>query len=480
MKRREQAKFMLAETLAKKRMRISKAAQGGGSDPQHNAAVRRFARDKARELKKQIVDNNQRLKMNQSALMRDRIPSPLLDSLDPDRAGRWRRILARKYRSEYLRLKLTSLNFLDDPIGTIENICALSKIDCEEVNAFLDFDDPYCYDIGAFLVISEVWHQLSPIYRGGRMSAPIQKVLDTVGVGRDLGIRLLGVSDHEDIWPFEMRRRRPRGTTQSPTAQLRPQGREQLNDKLVELMDEWLAVASENAPNVPDDVMWELTLEGKANIANMVGEILDNAERHSSGDGDGDWTMAAFMAKRSEDGQPDAMKCYLAFLSVGRSIAQTIERAPAQTQEFCNRYAVQHARKGQSRDTLITIAALQDGVTSAHEAVSNRRGGTGLQDTLDLIGDLGGAPDPGADARVTIVSGKSCIRLRHPILVGRSDGNNRRVQWCNQANDPRYPPDRDIAFDLPAHFAGTLVSVAFTLDPGLFVPESEHDGQDDD
>lgn len=472
----EVAKFILAETLAEKRRKITKASQGRGADPQHNAAIRRFAREKARALKKEIVASKRSLTLNRSALMRDRAPSPLLDSLDPDRATRWRRIVARRYRSEFPRLKLTSLNFLDDPVGTIESICALSKVDCEEVNAYLDFDDPYCYDIGAFLVVSEVWHQLSPIFRGGRMSAPIQKVLDTVGLGRDLGIRLLGVADHGDIWPFEMRRRRLRGTTQSPTAQLHPQGREQLNDKLVELMDEWLAVASDNALNVPPDVVWELTGEGKSNIANMVGEILDNAERHSSGDGDGDWTMAAFMVKRAQEGQPDAMKCYLAFLSVGRSIAETIEHAPVQTKEFCNRYASQHARVGQSRATLVTIAALQDGVTSAQDAYLNRRGGTGLQESLDLIGALGGAPNPEADARVTIVSGKSCIRLRHPILVGCRDGRNRRVQWCNQSNDPKYPPDRDIAFDLPAHFAGTLVSVAFTLDPGLFVPESEHDG----
>jgi len=37
-----------------------------------------------------------------------------------------------------------------------------------------------------------------------------------------------------------------------------------------------------------------------------------------------------------------------------------------------------------------------------------------------------------------------------------------------------------VAFDLPAHFAGTLVSVAFTLDPGLFLPEDSNDGQADD
>ncbi|MGE7205317.1 hypothetical protein ACQKJZ_06520 [Sphingomonas sp. NPDC019816] len=223
---------------------------------------------------------------------------------------------------------------------------------------------------------------------------------------------------------------------------------------------------------------WELTQDGKSNIANMVGEILDNAERHSVVGGDGDWTMAAFMMKAP--GEQSAMRCHLAFLSVGRSIAETITTAPDRMRAYCEGYARGHSKCGRSRDTLVTIAALQDGVTSSHSANDGNRGGTGLQDTLELIGGLAGVPDPNADVAVTIVSGKSCIRLRHPILVGQRDGKNRRVQWCNAANDPQYPPDADVAFDLPAHFAGTLVSVAFTLDPGLFVPEGSHDGQADD
>ena len=311
------------------------------------------------------------------------------------------------------------------------------------------------------------------------MGRPVQKVLDAVGLGRDLNITLNGVRDHTNIWPFEIRRRRTRGTTTSATAQLQPQGREQLNDKLIELIDQWLAVASENTEGVPDDVEWVLTGEGKSNIANMVGEILDNAERHSSPGGDGDWTMAAFMAKREEDGRPPAMKCYLSFLSVGTSIAETIQGAPERMREFCNNYAARHSRSGTSYETLLTIAALQDGITSARDAALNKRGGTGLQDTLDFIGELGGAPRTEADVRVTIISGKSCIRLRHPILVGRPDAKGRRVQWCNAVNDPLYPPNSDIAFDLPAHFSGTLVGVAFTLDPSIFVPEGD-DGHGND
>lgn len=466
--------------MERKRVKIVRAAQGKGGNSRHNAGIKRFANDRARRLKKSLIQQKRGgIGLKHSTLMQDRVASPLLDRIDTGRPASWKRVISRRYQSTPTRLSLENFNFLDDPIGTIETLHALSRVESEEFNACLDFNDSHCDDIGAFLVVAEIWQQLSPVFQGGKMNKSVQKVFDAVGLRSELRIGLPAVDNHRDIWPFPIRRRRPTGTTRSPTAQLRPQGRERLNDELIELMNEWLAVASEYAPGVPDDIEWSLTGDGKAHIANMIGEVLDNAERHSAARGDGDWSMAAFMARRDKPGGGDAMKCYIAFLSVGRSIAETIETAPAPTREFCERYA-RHARPGQSRETLLTIAALQDGVTSNDEAFKAGRGGTGLQDTLALVSELGGAPNPDADVRLTIVSGKSCIRLRHPILLGKQDAKGRRVQWCNATNDPTYPPDRDIAFDLPAHFSGTLVSVAFTLDPGLFVPEGEPDGKEDD
>src|SRR3546814_571084 len=231
---------------------------GGGQNPAHNAEVKRFANDKARALKKRLVSTRRISKLDRSLLMRDRVASPLLDGIDPNRLIQWKRIIARRYKSEYARIELKNLNFLDYPIETIENLRALSRLEREELNAYLDFTDPYCDDIGCYWVIAEIWHQLSPIFRGGRMSRPTQKVLDAVGLGRELNIRLGGVKDHENIWPFEIRRRRPRGTTQSSTALLRPQGREHLNDQLGGLINEWLAVASENNPNRSEEHTSEL------------------------------------------------------------------------------------------------------------------------------------------------------------------------------------------------------------------------------
>lgn len=476
---KQRAKIILADAMASKRRTIRKKGLGAGSDPRHNAGVRRFATDRARKFKKCLVHSRAIFRIDRGRLMQDRIASPILDALDRDRVTSWKRVMARRYRTDFPRVVLKDLNFLDEPIKTVVGLQALSRFDREEVNAYIDFEDEHCRDMGVFLVIAEFWDQLSPIFGGGKMSLEVQKVLSAVGLRKRLGIGLPGVKDHRGVWAFPIRHRRTRGTTKSPTAQLKPQDREGLNDALIELIDEWMDVASSNA-NPDSDLVWELSDEGKSNIANMVAEILDNAERHSFSGGDGDWSMAAFMIRDSLPDGAHAMRCHLAFLSVGRSIAETIRLAPAHVLNWCNTYANGHANSGQSWETLVTIAALQDGVSSSLEADGKSRGGTGLQDTLDFVGALGGAPDPGADVKVTIVSGKSCIRLRHPILVGTRKAGNRRVQWCNAANDPIYPPDPDIAFDLPAHFAGTLVSIAFTLDTALFVPEGEPDGNGND
>src|SRR3546814_2085616 len=45
------AKLVLARALANKRREIKKVAMGGGQNPAHNAEVKRFANDKARDRK---------------------------------------------------------------------------------------------------------------------------------------------------------------------------------------------------------------------------------------------------------------------------------------------------------------------------------------------------------------------------------------------------------------------------------------------
>ena len=132
---KQRAKIILALAMASKRRAIRKIGLGAGADPKHNAAVRRFAKDRARAFKKSLVHSHGILRLDRGHLMQDRHPSPLLDGLDPERATSWKRIMARRYRTEYPRVALKDLDFLDRPIETIRGLQALSELDRGEVNA---------------------------------------------------------------------------------------------------------------------------------------------------------------------------------------------------------------------------------------------------------------------------------------------------------------------------------------------------------
>lgn len=463
-------KLALQNEIRRVKQRVLKKSGGRHPNPRVRAAAKRHAADQAKKLRRRLIDRPRDIP-RMGALVRKFTPSRILDRLDPERPEKWRPLIARGYRSEYPRLALGPLNFLDDPIATIEQFKRLSEIERSEVNAFLDFADPRCMDVGAYLVLAEIWPQMSPIFRGGVMSMAVQKVLSAMELDRDLGIGLPNVTDHQYVSAFPIARRRPGATSTDPDRQLKPADREKMADKLVELVNGWLIIAAHHKDL---DTVMELSDQGKSLIGRMVGEILCNAERHSLPDSDdGDWSMSAFMAARDTSSGEQALHCYLGFLNSGQSIAESMSSAPEDMLRKTERYTRQFSRKRVSKDLLTTVVALQDTVTSNSAAVRGERGGTGLQDVLEFAAELGACGMAGSDVRVTIVSGTSCIRLKSPILAGVTNQEGRRVQWCNRANQPDLEPDPTVAFELPAHFAGTLVSVGFILDPHLLTPKEE-------
>lgn len=471
--------FIVRQHLETLRRRLRRRNGRRSANPSQRRAADRHARDQSRKLKKKLLAN--RRPMNKAALLVKHRHSRLLDGLDPRRETRWKNFGVRKLRQKPYHMAFKSFNFLEDPIGTMDQIAKLSEAECNELEIRLDFNDDYCLDAGAFLVLADFWNQLSPVIRSGRMSAPIQKVVSATGIDEDIRIQLDGVRNHNDVWAYPIQRRRPKFSTRDEGAQLNWQERESIADQLVGSFDEWVGVPTGNPKldHDKDSSGWELSDIGKQNISAMVGEVLCNAERHSQpGSDDGDWSVMGFMARRDGQDGKKTHQCFLAFLSVGQSMAESLTHADPKVRAFVDKYVAGHRNSGMSAATLATVAALQDRVTGDPDAYADGRGGTGLQDVIDFADDLAGGGTNMAKARVTIVSGKSCIRLKPPILKGRRDDSTKpRYQWCNAANDPNMPPDRDIVFDMPRYFAGTLVTVAFTLD--LSLERDEAEGNDD-
>ena len=389
--------------------------------------------------------------------------------------------MRREQRPRPVGLSLTNFSFLTHPDDTLRALREIAQIEASELSAVLNFDDPHCLDAGSFLVLAEIWPKMAPVFVGGRMPRAIQKVLNATGVSRNNRMSMTAlarddgpstVGKFSDVWAFQLQRRRPALSSRSTTQHLDPQAREVATDRFCNAVDEWLGVP---------EIDQELTTEGRGWLASIIGELLCNAERHSQpNSNDGDWSTTAFMVRRFEDAKP-VLRCYIAFLSVGRSFAESLSDAAPDVRAKLSSYVARHAASGASADTLATVFALQDTITCDPAARENRSGGTGLQDVLEFVDELGGRGAASLESRVTIVSGRSCISLTRPYIPGvRRDESKPRLQWCNATNSSEEPPDPAVAFDLSSHFAGTLVSVAFTLDPEYLAGNTESENGSDD
>ena len=407
-------------------------------------------------------------------------PSAILDRLMPERACNWIPIMRRPIRRTVVALDLEDFCFLTNPDDTLGAFRRIAELEGSELRAQLNFKDGFCRDAGAYLVLAEVWPAIAHSFSGGEMSFPVQKVLRATGVGdharmslraADLDAHRVASGKERDVWAFPLRRRRAAKTSTSATVHLDPQTREKTADEFVEAVDGWLGVK---------EIDLELTQAGRAWLSQIIGELLCNAERHSQSGGDGDWTITAFMERRRHSTQTE-LRCHLAFLSVGRSFAETLAGAHPDIREKLREYTDRHAGPGQSTETLATLLAIQDTITCDPAARESLSGGTGLQDVLAFVGELTGGAAPQTDPMITVVSGRSCVRLRHPYVLGRrgAEDTDPRLLWCNRTNSMADPPDRAFVFDLAEHFAGTLVSVAFTLDSAYFDVVAESKDEND-
>lgn len=459
---------------------IRRSAYGGSPGSEAARAVDRFARSKSRALLKKLrkgTASGFNVSLSKNQLLIRFVQSPILDRLIADRRKRWISPLRRQKPEAAPSIKLKNFSFLTHPAETLSALKAIGEIELSASEFHLHFDDEFCLDAGSYLVLAEIWHALRHVLHGGKMQRPVQKVLAATGVSAHTRIKLLGLGkdhedDGEDVWAFTLQRRRPARSSTSPTVHLEPQTRERTADQLCSKVDEWLGVPG---------IDLELTQEGRGWIAQIIGELLCNAERHSqAGSDDGDWSTTAFMVRRLENGE-HTLRCYMAFLSVGRSIAESLQDAASDIKKELANYLLQHRGCGLSDDTLATVFALQDTVTRDPDARQNGSGGTGLQDVLDFVDDLGGTAAQGKEPCVTVISGSSCIQLRPPYIRGKRRGgpHDPRVIWFNSSNSRDVAPDLSFVSDLKDHFAGTVVSVAFTLDPGYLAARTESENEDD-
>ncbi len=168
------------------------------------------------------------------------------------------------------------------------------------------------------------------------------------------------------------------------------------------------------------------------------------------------------MAKREVQSHDDAYDCHIAFVNTGITIADNIQQISdrilrSELTNYVNRHS---GGSGQSLETLATLYAMQDGVSSQPAGL----GGLGMMEMVEMANKLGKTNDPSRQPAVTIISGRSCIRLADRFCSYRKQDHGRRIQYFNEGCHVDIPPDWDYVFDMIHAFPGTIVAMRFSLD----------------
>jgi len=406
-------------------------------------------------------------------LLRKFRPSPILDSVWPQRTSAWVDPAARIKSNDSAApaVELRNFSFLDHPRETLESLRQIAIMEAQERSARIDFSDLTCADVSSYMILAEFWHEMLPVFNGGRMEIHVQKVLVSVGLAQALGIRVEGIQNLDDVWAFPLMRRRARGTSSSTDRYRDRQTREVVSDQFCDAMNLWLGRA---------EIGRQLNDEGRGWIKNIIGEILENAERHSDGERrDGSWSIAGFMTRDDNDEGERSFRCHLGFINLGDTFSRSLARGTPDTVQRIQSYVRRCHAQGckLSSETLWTLCAIQDGITSVRDADLQDRGGYGLQEMLDMVSILGHSTRAAWSPKVTILSGSSCIMVREPYTRGlRAAQDEPRTLWFNEENTADLPPDERYVFDLNVRFPGSLISVQFVLDPEFLRGKS--DGRD--
>jgi len=206
----------------------------------------------------------------------------------------------------------------------------------------------------------------------------------------------------------------------------------------------------------------ELTPDGRKYLGNLITEAIGNAEEHS-----GPWVATGYFVQQHAN---DPGECHLVLFNEGPTICECIEdpKASRKIRDEAEKLASHHLNRGffaarflkqWTRETLLTLYALQQGVSSRlHERASR---GNGTIQMIKAFSELAGR-----DQRMCILSGSAYIFFdgTYGLTEKQTTGTEtREVIAFNKENDLQLPPDDSYVYALKDRFEGTVVSLRFRL-----------------
>ncbi|CEJ15360.1 hypothetical protein BN1110_05703 [bacterium YEK0313] len=392
----------------------------------------------------------------------------VLDTIYPERNELWIPSWKRKKTGS---LDLHRFSFIDNPIQTISLLRDIVERESTWKAYSLNFIDNNCLDISAYMVLGLLREKMLPVITGGKITAGIRRVVSAVNLSEFLNIKGNGPRRVYGIYPFTLRQRRGAGESVRDNNGKFVTSEERTASLLPETIDKWL---SELNPPLA------LSERGRINILTLIGEVLDNAKRHSDpANADGTWSIAGFMEARERSDGSTTLACHLGIINPGHTIYQSLQRAPADIRAQVSKYATSHTsglfqRCPYDEEALWTVSALQDTISRVPLSEKGSRGGFGMMTLVEMINELNQSPHPEDRPRMTIVSGTSCVMVRDKHEKFRKIEAGHRIMAFNDGNVLDQPPDGEYVFTLPYRFQGTIVALRFFLDPS----ERKKDGQE--
>lgn len=389
------------------------------------------------------------------------IQSPLLNYLSKNNFSR------KKFKSNtYCNIDIPEkFSFIENPELTLEKLSVLVNAvynpDIKDLH--LNHKECKVLDLGASTVMDVIIMEARNEWKRRRKKSPlngkysrdkkVNEILKVVGLHKDIG--------HQDSLqlPAEIKKN-------YSTFNLRIGQKEIINKPGQSTYRE--KVATELTIYF-DDILKkhkvQLTGSGINKLSQLLTEILDNTEQHSSTN---HWYVNGY---RDENGT-----CNICIFNFGESIHKTLSTAvlDIKTKTHIIDLINKHMNQGYFRtsewsaESLWTLYALQEGVSRFNTDQSIREDtirGLGTTMLIDFFMQLS-SKDGDSLPKMAILSGNTYILFDEIYKLEKKafQGGSRKIIAFNKENDLNQKPDNKNVKTLKNHFPGTIISLKFKLD----------------
>lgn len=345
-------------------------------------------------------------------------------------------------------------SFSENPIETLKTLKDIVAIGNKNGVKEIHFDHFDCVNlgIGASLVMDTIVLAIkrsTNIDLSGKVpvdNMKIMNILQVTGILKRLG---LGFSEKKEIERLELQKGKDAGEGAT---------------KVTEYLSRCLKTQN-----------LTLTKRGNAIISEMVGEVIDNCSLHGGefAKRNKEWYIIGHYS--IEDGGYG--ECNLSILNYGDTIYQSLKTSTNDMIDLLKNMAKKHRnrfslfKKKWRKETLWTLYALQEGISSCRDEFYTDRG----HGTIKLIEKFQeiGSTNQGKKPIMSITSGNVNILFdeKYKVETIKLKEGERKVIAFNEDNDLEKEPNPEKVKSIKHFFPGTVISMKFYIDRG-YITES--------